>query len=263
MAIREILKKAVRKGIRMLPEGLKHIAYHIILEEKFFSRSNTVKEFFYTEWILEKLKRQGFSPAMVIDGGAYVGKWTRIVRRVFPAARVLMVEANPEKESCLQKVKKENPGMVDYSMSLLGAESGKMVDFYRMETGSSVFEEMSNVPREVERLPVRTLDEIAVEKRLPPVDLLKLDVQGYEIEVLKGAKKILREAEVVLLEVAFQQYNKGAPLIRDVLNFMDGHGFVADDIGALFRYGGDNTLLQVDLFLVKKESASRAKKYEF
>ena len=53
------------------------------------------------------------------------------------------------------------------------------------------------------------------------VQLLKLDVQGYELEVLKGADGLLSAAEVVLLEASLIPVNKGCPLIADVIRFMD------------------------------------------
>ena len=140
-------------------------------------------------WSLRSMKKRGFSPKTIIDVGAYEGEWTRAVRMVFPESTVLMIEAQPEKEAYLRRVKDYHPGRVDYTISLLGAEDRDEAPFYITSgafgnsTGSSVFEEESNVPRAAVSLPMRTLDTLLEARGVrDAVSLLKLDVQGYEIE---------------------------------------------------------------------------------
>ncbi len=58
---------------------------------------------------------------------------------------------------------------------------------------------------------------------------MKLDVQGYEIEVMKGGNIALTNSEAVLMEVALLEYNRGAPLINEVFEFMSSFGFVPYD----------------------------------
>ena len=65
--------------------------------------------------------------------------------------------------------------------------------------------------------------------------LLKLDVQGFELEVLRGSRIALDAAEFVLLEVSTLNYNRGAPLVAEVLDFMNQRGFVLFDIADLSR----------------------------
>ena len=88
--------------------------------------------------------------------------------------------------------------------------------------------------------------------------LLKLDVQGYEIEVLKGGARALAEAEAFLLEVPLLQYNEGAPLFAEVVEFMKDAGFVAFDICGQVRRETDGALFQVDILFVPERSALRA-----
>jgi FkbM family methyltransferase len=87
-----------------------------------------------------------------------------------------------------------------------------------METGSSVLAELTNVPREKIYLDMITLDQIAANHtELGQNILLKLDVQGYELEVLKGAEKVLQSTELVCMEVSLLNYNSGAPLMPEVI----------------------------------------------
>jgi FkbM family methyltransferase len=258
-----VIKGLEKKAMKILPDSLKRRLLRVLLKELCLSRKGSFRVIMNTEWSLRNLKESGFSPEAIIDCGAYVGDWTRMIKNIFQNSKVLMVEANPEKEKSLQEVQAEYPQETDYAISLLGAENRMNARFFKMETGSSVFEEQSNVPRDILLLPMKTLDEVATEKGFLGSSLIKLDVQGYEIEVLKGATRVLERAELVLLEVSLLQYNKDAPLFGEVVHFMNSRGFVVYDFGALVRWGADNTLLQADLFFVKKDSALRPQFFDF
>ncbi|WP_145949530.1 FkbM family methyltransferase [Paenibacillus sp. Y412MC10] len=83
---------------------------------------------------------------------------------------------------------------------------------------------------------------------------MKLDVQGYELEVLKGAEQTLKDVELVLLEASVRPYNEDAPLFYDVINYMKKNGFIVFDICSLMRKPNSNILLQVDLLFVNENS---------
>ena len=83
---------------------------------------------------------------------------------------------------------------------------------------------------------------------------MKIDAQGYELEILKGAPKILRQAQAVILEVALIEINRGAPLLHDVVRFMYENGFVSYDVLEIHRRPLDRALNQLDIFFVREES---------
>jgi hypothetical protein len=60
---------------------------------------------------------------------------------------------------------------------------------------------------------------------LPYPDLIKADVQGAELDVLRGAPKALEHAKLVVLECPIVPYNFGAPTIDEYFLFMDERGF--------------------------------------
>jgi FkbM family methyltransferase len=208
------------------------------------------------EFCLRKLKEKGFAPENVVDCGAYVGNWTRMVKRNFLESNVLMIEPQADKESLLIQVCNEFPGTVNYVRCLLGCEPKEAVTFFEMESGSSVLGELTDVPRKAVTLRMVPLDDVLRERKITKAMFLKLDVQGYELEVLKGAKQALKNSEVVLLEVSFVLYNQSAPLFHEVVEFMKDRGFLMYDICPLQRWA-DNTLLQADVFFVKKDSPFR------
>ena len=207
---------------------------------------------------LAALRSRGFQPARAVDVGACVGRWTYLFAGVFPAARILMVEPQARHIPALAEVAANLAPNVGYAQALLGAAAAAGVPFVVLDdglggTGSSVFPENSNVPRHTLEMPMQTLASLVAATGFGQPDFLKLDVQGYELEVLKGAGDLLRGVQFILLEVSTWPYNLGAPLLHDVTAWLSGAGFVAYDLCGVSRRS-DATLLQLDLLFVNRSS---------
>lgn len=207
---------------------------------------------------LERLRNLGFSPKQIVDVGAFEGEWTAATSHIFPDAKILMVEAMPKKEEKL-KLLKTNPN-INYEIAVLGAQDGQDVYFAEIETASSVLEEIEATHSRVKRQ-TTSLNSVLSQKNIPKVDLIKLDVQGYELEVLAGFDKYIANTEVILTEASLLEIHKGVPLVRDVINYMGDRNFVLYDICSVStRRPLDNGLWQTDLLFVKEDSVFRADK---
>ena len=203
---------------------------------------------------LTNLKDQGYAPATAIDIGAYHGEWTKLFKSVFPETKVLMLEAQSSKSPILESVCKEIPNGVDYEIALLGEKDGEKVTFTEMETGSSVLEESSSFTRNYTEKELVTLDSIVSHyPDFKTLDFLKLDVQGYELNVLKGASNLLKRTELVYMETSLIPVNKGCPLIADVIQFMTENNFRLLDFCSQIRRK-DGVLWQTDLLFVNSSS---------
>lgn len=204
-----------------------------------------------------RLRQKGFSPAGIVDVGAYHGGWTKLARRIFPGTPVIMVEAQESKRTKLEALCEQE---VSFASALLASEAGRVVTFFEMETGSSLFGEQSNAPRESKSYVTDTLDNIAAGLESPL--FLKLDVQGAELEVLQGGEETLGRCEVIQLEVAMLPYNEGAPTFLEVLSYMDAKGFAPFDVSGFSRPNGVD-LVQIDLLFARKDSSLRPAFIEF
>lgn len=120
-----------------------------------------------------------------------------------------------------------------------------------METGSSVFEEASHFARRKTRRTLTRLDSLL--KRHPAfaqADIVKLDTQGYEMEILRGSGALLEHTQVVLLEVSLVPINLGAPDFADVVEFMSAKGYKLFDFCSQIRRR-DGVLWQTDLMFIR------------
>jgi len=211
-----------------------------------------------TPFGLHVLQALGFRPKGILDIGAFEGAFARTARHFFAQSPILMLEAQPGKEVQLKAVTAQLPD-VDYRIVLLGAENRADVAFHHVNaaidsSGSSLYDEQTHYPRDTISLPMRRLDDVLAEMPGREFDLLKIDVQGAEIDVLCGGVRTLAGIEAIVIELSLLEYNKGAPLIGEVMRWLSEQGFALFDVFPLSRLPA-GALLQVDGIFLRRESS--------
>ena len=172
-----------------------------------------------------------FRPNVIYDIGACVLHWTNEAEQIWEDAKFIAFEAMAESEEVFK-----TKG-IDYAIGVLSNEDNRTVEFYQNTThpgGNSYYRENPAVnpaattyfndshKREVK---TRTLDSIVKEKGFPFPDLIKMDVQGAELDVIKGASDCLSHCTDLILELQKVEYNKGAPLKDEVIKYVMSLGF--------------------------------------
>lgn len=175
--------------------------------------------------ITRALARQGFTFRTVVDGGANAGQFARAAAETWRDARVISFEPLPDVAGVLRRNLGGLGARVRVEQAALGATTG-VLPFYRAAytLGSSALPPGDGASTRIE-VPVVRLDDALAEEALARPVLLKLDLQGYEIEALRGGSATLARVDAVLIEVAFRSNYEGEPLFRDVLRFMEEAGF--------------------------------------
>jgi len=170
-------------------------------------------------------------PNFVIDVGANNGYWSIEAKKVWPQAEFLLIEANEECRPYL------HDSHFSYLIAVL-SDTEKEVDFYTLRdcgtaTGASYYREKTEFFEGdkviVTKRRTTTLDLIfdrSVSIRNPSPMLLKLDTQGSELDILKGAQKLLPQIDAMLIEMSFVEYNEGAPPYEELRDYLYQKGFL-------------------------------------
>jgi FkbM family methyltransferase len=205
----------------------------------------------------------GYGINCVVDVGANRGQFALLLRRLGYAGRILSIEPGAEAFRLLEAVARADEDWRVLRVAL-GSEPGEAklqitlsddLSSLRLPTARahSYFPDASRVVR-TEEVSVSTLALLFEElvRGVPePRVLLKIDTQGYDLEVLKGAESVLPRVAALQIEVAFTPLYSGVPSWHEVLSWCEGHGFglyglfpvVRDPCGRLVE--GDAILVQI------------------
>lgn len=209
---------------------------------------------------IRQLARTGFRPSVAFDGGAFSGEWSQEVASVFPGCRMIVVEPNPDMMRVSRGALSGLSPSPHFAEVALGPEDGSTrLNLWSGASGAaaSLLEHVSGAPSRSIDVRVRRIDDVALDAGAMP-DLIKLDLQGYEVPALRGASRCLAHAEVVVLEIGCLGAYIGRSSPRDVMDLMYDAGFVLHDIEDLGYRPHDGALTGADFVFAKSSSKLRA-----
>lgn len=187
------------------------------------------------------------NPSSVLDIGANVGTFYYEAKARWPTAQFLLIEGNP---ACRPYLAVTGQRFVS---AYLGDSRREVIFFKRKgggtDTGNSYYRELTpyfaddQIEREIVQL-------VPLEELLPAeatFDFIKIDVQGAELDVIRGGMAIFGRAKWVHMEVAVEPYNEGAPLWDEVIAFMGDIGFAQWEIVSLTLHPITRRIVQRDV----------------
>ena len=196
--------------------------------------------------VIIELSEKGIEFNCVYDIGAHRGIWTRNYSKMLPGAQFHLFEANPNRKEPIHLSQKHKWHNVVLSKPGMGK-----VDFYSINrTGDSYKKELTDHYKNCETmvLDTQTLDSMD----LPDPQLIKLDTQGSELDILRGADKALDSAKVIMVEIPVTPYNEGAPTFNDLVAFLNWRDFVP--VGVHQIHKSEEIIIHFDMVLVKRET---------
>jgi FkbM family methyltransferase len=211
---------------------------------------------------LEDIKARSFSPKLILDVGANRGDWTLMTKDVFPEASFLLIEPQVEMRKSLNDLCSEFED-ISWIEAGAGSKEGKLVQTIWDDLAGSSFlpdvdenQLQAGKQREVD---IITIDSLLVKYNLNIPDLVKLDIQGFELEALRGATSLFGNTELFIMEVSLFSFDDmpGMPIFREVIEFMGERGYEIYDIPGYLRRPFDGALGQVDLAFARREGILR------
>jgi len=186
----------------------------------------------HTEY-LETIAKNGLKPKVIYDIGSCVLHWHDQAKRIWPEAKVIPFEAMSEVVDLY-----DDQGLDEYVVgAVLSNVDEKEIDFYQnlqWFAGNSVYREnpehspLANsifTEGHIVKKKTFTLDTLVERHNLPKPDMIKMDIQGSELDVLKGAQRTLENCTDLILELQTKDYNIGAPKAHTVIEYLQTPGF--------------------------------------
>ena len=204
------------------------------------------------------MKEIGFRPQTIFDVGVATG--TTGLYKVFRDVRYVLVDPLTESEPFMKEICARVHG-ASYVLAAAGAKPG--VQDFAVHPGLSGSGALlkGDYPRRT--VPAVTLDQLVDEQGLPGPFLVKIDVQGAELDVLEGLQRHADKAEVVLLETSlWADRKKHGATFAQIVAYMDRRDMVLYDVATIGYRPRDGAIAEMDLvFCQRKSELRRFKSY--
>lgn len=201
------------------------------------------------------------NPAVVIDVGANRGQFALDVLTACPNASLVSFEPLRTEADIYEKVVKSSP-RVHLVRSAVGDVSGRATMHVSAAADSSSLHEPTALQSSTfpgtgkvgsEDVRIMRLDHADWPVEIPTSTLLKIDVQGHELSVISGAKKLLDVIRWVYVEVSLTEFYEGQALASEVFDALSASGYSLSDLSTPVRRGGRT--VQVDALFERTASS--------
>ncbi|WP_432797355.1 FkbM family methyltransferase [Poriferisphaera sp. WC338] len=205
-------------------------------------------------------------PIIMVDGGAHDGVFAKKFASQFSNIKIHAFEPNTDLLPELQTNLKNIPGSINTlglaettgSQSFnIGASPMTSSMLPPSDIGKTYFNDVIQT-EEQRTIHTTSLDDWAAQNNINRIDILKLDLQGYEIPALNGAKNLLKQGiPCVFTEVSFIPFYEGSALFSDVDTLMRAHGYRLLNLYNLATRNNDHQLTGGDALYILDQSNTR------
>ena len=188
----------------------------------------------------------------VIDVGASDGRWSAMSMKVFSNCSYLLVEANSVHQASLEQFSVMNTN-AQFVLAAAGDTVGNVYfdasDNFIGQASHGFSDDPNNIV-----LPMTTIDQEIISRKLPGPFLIKLDTHGFEVPILKGAEKTLSNTEAIIVECYNFRLSTECLLFHEMCVHLERYGFRCVDLVDPRHRPFDGSLWQMDLVFVKNSS---------
>ena len=178
----------------------------------------------HCDYLFYLKNKWNFNPKIIYDIGSCVLHWERHAKNTWPTSDIILFDAFEPVEYFYANYK--------YHIGVLSDQDNKIVKFYQNDMhpgGNSYYRELvyDIYPKNNFLLKItRTLDSIVKEKNFPQPDLIKIDVQGAELDIINGALEVLKNTKILIVELQDFNYNENAPNVTVSKPYIESLGWI-------------------------------------
>lgn len=199
------------------------------------------------------ITRLGIGVDAIADVGAANGAWSEQIRYVFPGATFDLFEPLAghvdiyRDEHARRKAAGETYTL--HQMALSDEDGEAEIELHDNQYSSSLLSHDSNQDFPKIKVRVARLDSLLEQGKIPQPDILKMDTQGAELKILRGATQLLKRTKFVVAETWLKRdYGPETPLLSEMIAFMAEHNFQPFDYGDPWRQDWDGRLGALDIW---------------
>jgi FkbM family methyltransferase len=194
----------------------------------------------------------------VVDVGANTGQFSLIMRKNNPDAEIFAFEPLSAPIAVYEKIFQHDDKVVTFNHAI-APNTGELSMNVSQSIDSSSLLEISALQDELfpgtyavnsEKIRMGPLDEFLDRSQIMSQSLLKIDVQGFELEVLRGCKSLLDCFQMVYCECSFCELYTDQALAYEVINFMYDLGFHLQGFNNA-QYDNSGRTIQADFIFIK------------
>lgn len=202
----------------------------------------------------------------MLDIGANTGQFASEIRQKGWAGPIISFEPIPEVHAELARAAAKDDNWHVAPACALGSRPGRVAIRVSLNRVSSSLLEVTEHSTRIEpatafetevEVALHRLDELVEEKWEAPF-AMKIDTQGAELEVLKGARAVLARTSVALIEMSLATLYKGGARSWEIISFMEDEGFRCIAMPEGFADTAAEEVLQVDGIFVRSVVAASA-----
>ncbi|MBI5450833.1 MAG: FkbM family methyltransferase [Gammaproteobacteria bacterium] len=211
-------------------------------------------------FMVRDLACQGIRPVTILDVGANVGQFAVAAARFYPQARIYSFEPVPDCIAALRSNTAQLANVTVIALALGEVEGQAAMHVNRHRHSSSLLpmtqQHLHAFPdaqeEGIESIRVSTLDEQTAALTLSHPCLLKLDVQGFERQVLAGGRQTLQQVDYIIVEASLKPLYQGEMLFMELIEFMRQFGFEFQRPLDWLKSPQTGEVLQMDALFVRQ-----------
>jgi FkbM family methyltransferase len=181
------------------------------------------------KYLLKYLNKKNIK--VIFDVGANVGQFANLILRTNPNATIYSFEPHPASFKKLSEIKHDNFNCFNIG---LGEKTSTMTLYdYKDKEGSShaalskdVITNIHNSEAQAIEVEIKRLDDFCNENKIDEIDFLKIDVEGFELDVLKGASHFIKDKKIKYIQFEFNSNNLiSRTRLKDFEDILEGYNF--------------------------------------
>ncbi len=203
-----------------------------------------------------------FKIKLVLDVGAYTGTYAKSLRRFGYRGKIISFEpASKSHHALVENAMTDKKWLVHKRIGLAEKKKNKTIYISKKADSSSFLKIKENHLKlepdskiiNKENVSMDTLDNILKIYKLNNLSntILKIDTQGYEYEILKGSKLLLKKVKLIQIELSLVELYENQKNIDKILKFLKSFKFKIWSIVPGFKNKNNGRLLQFDIIMFK------------